>query len=115
MCLPAAKGRPSKNNPTPVMAEFCHQLLTAHQTEASRAFVPLVTLLEKVLDEAAEAGDIRAGLDHAEVAGVILSTIMFNAAYAHTISGNEGARDGERAAAQLWEFLSAGIVQRRTA
>ena len=42
MCLPAPKGRPSKNNPTPVMAEFCHQLLTAHQTEASRAFVPLV-------------------------------------------------------------------------
>src|ERR1700722_20032922 len=34
MCLPAPKGRPSKNNPTPVMAEFCHQLLTAHQTEA---------------------------------------------------------------------------------
>ncbi len=112
MCLPAPKGRPSKNNPTPVMAEFCHQLLTAHQTEASRAFVPLVTLLEKVLDEAAEAGTIRAGLDHADVAGVILSTIMFNAAYAYTISGNEGTRDGEHAAAQLWEFLSAGIVLR---
>ena len=31
MCLPAPNGRPSKNNPTPVMAEFCHQLLTAHQ------------------------------------------------------------------------------------
>ena len=40
MCLPAPKGRASKNNPTPVMAEFCHQLLTAHQTEAARAFVP---------------------------------------------------------------------------
>src|SRR5258708_2244667 len=44
MCLPAPKGRASKNNPTPVMAEFCHQLLTAHQTEAARAFVPLVRL-----------------------------------------------------------------------
>jgi len=112
MCLPAPKGRLSKNNPTPVMAEFCHQLLTAHQTEASRAFVPLVTLLEKVLDEARRAGDIRSGLDHAEVAGVILSTIMFNAAYAQTISGNEMAPDGDHAAAQLWEFLSGGIVIR---
>ena len=28
MCLPAPNGRASKNNPTPVMAEFCHQLLT---------------------------------------------------------------------------------------
>jgi hypothetical protein len=97
------------------MAEFCHQLLTAHQTEASRAFVPLVTLLEKVLDEAAEAGVVRSGLDHAEVAGVVLSTIMFNAAYAHTISGNEGVVDGEHAAGQLWDFLSAGIVQRSDA
>ena len=110
MCLPAPKGRASKNNPTPVMAEFCHQLLTAHQTEAAHAFVPLVTLLEKVLDEAAEAGAIRSGLDHADVAGVILSTIMFNAAYAHTISGSEEARDGEHAARQLWDFLSGGIV-----
>ena len=112
MCLPAPKGRASKNNPTPVMAEFCHQLLTAHQTEAARAFVPLVTLLEKVLDEAQKSGDIRPGLDHAEVAGVILSTIMFNATYAKTISGNEGAADGDHAAAQLWEFLSGGIVIR---
>ena len=94
------------------MAEFCHQLLTAHQTEAARAFVPLVTLLEKVLDDAVEAGDVRTGLNHAEVAGVILSTIMFNAAYAHTISGSEEERDGDQAAAQLWEFLSGGFVTR---
>ncbi len=110
MCLPAPKGRASKNNPTPVMAEFCHQLLTAHQTEASRAFVPLVTLLEKVLDEASLEGDIRPGLNHVEVAGVILSTIMFNAAYAQTISGIDGAPDPDHASTQLWEFLSAGIV-----
>jgi AcrR family transcriptional regulator len=113
MCLPAPKGRASKNNPTPVMAEFCHQLLTAHQTEAARAFVPLVTLLENVLDEAVEAGDVRPGLNHADVAGVILSTIMFNAAYAQTISGSEEPRDGERAATQLWAFLSRGLVTSR--
>jgi AcrR family transcriptional regulator len=110
MCLPAPKGRASKNNPTPVMAEFCHQLLTAHQTEAARAFVPLVTLLEKVLDDAVETGDIRTDLNHADVAGVILSTIMFNAAYAHIISGSEEERDGDHAARQLWEFLSSGMV-----
>jgi hypothetical protein len=46
------------------------------------------------------------------VAGVILSTIMFNAAYAQTISGNEEAPDGDHAATQLWEFLSGGIVTR---
>ena len=110
MCLPAPKGRPSKNNPTPVMAEFCHQLLTSHQAEASRAFVPLVTLLEHVLDEAAEAGVVRPGLVHPQVAGVILSSIMFNAAYASTISGSEAPRDGDREAKEIWEFVSGGIV-----
>jgi AcrR family transcriptional regulator len=110
MCLPAPKGRASKNNPTPVLAEFCHQLLTAHQTEASRAFVPLVSLLEEVLAEAEEAGVVRPGLQQAEVAGVMLSTIMFNAAYAPTISGIPEPHDGDRAAEQLWAFIAHGIV-----
>ena len=77
MCLPAPKGKASKNNPTPVMAEFCHQLLTAHQAEAARAFVPLVTLLEGVLADAVAAGVVRPGVDHDEDTGMILSTIMF--------------------------------------
>jgi AcrR family transcriptional regulator len=109
MCLPAPKGRTSKNNPTPVLAEFCHQLLTAHHEEASRAFVPLVTLLEKTLKEAAEAGVVRSGHDDEEVAGVILSTIMFNAAYAPTISGTE-PHQAARAADEMWEFVSGGIL-----
>ena len=46
------------------------------------------------------------------MAGVILSTIMFNAAYAQTISGSEEPPDGDHAAAQLWDFLSGGIVTR---
>jgi AcrR family transcriptional regulator len=110
MCLPAPKGRASKNNPTPVMAEFCHQLLTAHQTEASRAFVPLVTLLQNVLDEAVDAGVVRAGLEDEDAAGMILSTIMFNAAYAATISGTEAPTDAEFAAGQVWEFVSVGVL-----
>jgi len=110
MCLPAPRGRASKNHPTPVMAEFCHQLLTGHKTEASRAFVPLVSQLEKVLEEGVEAGVVRRGLDHAEVAGILLSTIMFNAAYGPTIGGTGEPRDGEQTAAQLWQILSSGLV-----
>ncbi len=109
MCLPAPKGRASKNNPTPVMAEFSHELLTGHQAEATRAFVPLVTLLEKVLADAVTAGDVRAGVEHAEDAGVVLSTIMFNATYASTISGTQRG-DDTRAAQQMWQLVSAGIV-----
>ncbi len=110
MCLPAPERRASKNNPTPVLAEFCHQLLTAHQDEASRAFVPLVTLLEKILADAADAGVVHQDLDREEMAGVILSTIMFNAAYAATISGRHGSAPGAQAAEEVWALISAGIV-----
>jgi len=110
MCLPATDGRASKNNPTPVLAEFNHQLLTSHQDEASRAFAPLVDLLGRILAGAAEAGMVRPGLARNEMAGVILSTIMFNAAYSATISGHAGAVDGERAAEEIWELISSGIV-----
>lgn len=109
MCLPAPKGRASKNNPTPVLAEFCHQLLTAHQEEAARAFVPLVTLLEKTLADAVEAGAVRPSYAGEDIAGGILSTIMFNAAYASTISGTE-PHDGGRAADDMWEFVARGIA-----
>jgi AcrR family transcriptional regulator len=109
MCLPAPRGRASKNNPTPVMAEFCHQLLTGHQTEATRAFVPLVTLLEKVLTDAVEAGVVRQSIEQEEQAGVLLSTIMFNATYASTISGTQ-RRGQAHAAEDMWQFVSAGIL-----
>jgi len=108
-CLPAPKGRASKNNPSPVLAEFSHELLTAHQDEAARAFVPLVTLLEKVLADAVEASVVRRGVECQDAAGMILSTIMFNAAYAPTISGTEH-EDAAREAERLWEFVSAGIL-----
>ena len=109
MCLPAPKGRASKNNPPPVMAEVSHELLTAHQEEATRAFVPLVTLLEKVLAEAAEAGVLRRGLRAEDEASTILATIMFNAAYAATISGAEPDEAGT-AAEHMWEFISRGLL-----
>ncbi len=108
-CLPAPKGRMSKNNPSPVLAEFSHELLTAHQDEAARAFVPLVTLLTTVLADAVAAGVVRRGLEHEDAAGMVLSTIMFNAAYAPTISDTEPG-DGGRAAERMWEFVSAGIL-----
>jgi AcrR family transcriptional regulator len=114
MCLPAPKGSATKHNPTPVMAEFSHELLTGHQAEASRAFVPLVALAEKILADAVEAGVVRPGVEHEEDAGTLLSTIMFNAAYAPTISGI-ARDDADRAAEQVWQLISSGIVLRQAA
>lgn len=115
MCRPAPKGKASDSKagdkdrtPASTLAEFAQRLLTDHPQEAARAFVPLTTLLTELLDAAAAAGVIRAGLSHQRIAGVILQAIMFNA-FGTTISGLPATGDATEAAEELWELLLTGI------
>lgn len=109
VCSPATKSR-SKKTPNPTaIAEFAQQLLTQHPKEASQAFLPLLELAEGLLDDAAAAGAIRAGLDHPRIAGVVLQAIMFNA-FATTITGTPARRTNEDSAEGLWELLLHGIA-----
>lgn len=113
LCRPVpkdAKKRATKPTvPTPdIMAEFAQRLLTEHPKEASRAFTPVVSLFERLLDAAAAGGALRPGLDHRAVAGVVLQAIMFNA-FSATISGIPIHPDGREAAEQLWSVLLGGI------
>jgi AcrR family transcriptional regulator len=110
LCRPTPKARtPRKSGPTPAaMAEFGQQLLTAHPREASRAFIPVVSLFERMIDDAAAAGAIRPGLHHRRVAGVVLQAIMFNA-FAATISGSSIGPDGAAEADELWDLLIRGL------
>jgi AcrR family transcriptional regulator len=107
LCRPTPKGRPSKKRVAPAMAEFAQQLLTSHPKEASRAFVPLVSLLDELLDDAEAAGTLRSGLPHRRITGVVLQAIMFNA-FATTISGASSRTDGDDAET-LWALLLGGI------
>jgi AcrR family transcriptional regulator len=108
MCRPVPRGKPSKKAaPTPALVEFAQQLLTDHPKEASLAYVPLVALLEQLLDEAAGAGEVRAGLDHHRIAGVVLQAISFNA-FSAIISGTS-LRPGGDDADELWGLLIQGI------
>lgn len=110
VCRPAPSGPTSKPGPpsSPVMVEFAQQLLTSHPAEAAGAFLPLVTLFERVLDDAAEAGVVRAGLDRSRIAGIVLEAIMFNA-FSATISGTRVPADGDADAAKLWDLLMFGL------
>lgn len=105
ICEPGPTNGPKTG---PALAQFAQQLLTEHPKEAARAFVPLVTLLEQVLDDAAAAGAIRPGFDHRRIAGVILQAVMFNA-FASTISGSSLRDDDGTAATELWTLVFDGI------
>ena len=107
MCRPGPR-RKGKADPARAMGEFAQQLLTDHPKEASRAFVPLVSLLEEILDGAAEAGVIREDLNHGRIAGIVLQAVMFNT-FAATISASS-VSPNEDAADDLWEILRRGIV-----
>jgi AcrR family transcriptional regulator len=112
VCLPTTKSRANaKKGLAPAMAEFAQQLLTEHPKEASHAFVPVVELLEGLLDDAAAAGAIRPGLNHRRVAGTILQTVMFNA-FSSTISGLP-VRGGDDAAVELWGVIQRGLAPDR--
>jgi AcrR family transcriptional regulator len=106
-CRPVPPGRSGRPNSAGAMAEFAQQLLTAHPKEASRAFIPVVSLLEEVLDQAAVAGAIRPGVDNQRTAGVLLQAIMFNA-FAATISGSP-VGPADDAADELWGLILHGI------
>jgi AcrR family transcriptional regulator len=111
VCQPNPRAKAVKGVPTPAMAEFAQQLLTEHPKEASRAFVPVVTILVDLLDQAAAAGAIRAGLNHRRIAGVVLQAVMFNA-FAATISGSSIRPDNGEAAEEAWGLVLHGIEKR---
>ena len=109
MCRLTPKGEPA-TGPAPAMVEFAQQLLTSHPDEAARAFAPLMVVLEALLIEAAAAGDIRAGLDHRRIAGVVLQATMFNT-FATAISGSSSrlVSDADPDPDIFWNLLLHGI------
>jgi AcrR family transcriptional regulator len=110
ICHPGVKSaRARKAAPTPVLAEFGQELLTAHPKEASHAFVPLVELFTELLAAAAAEGGLRKGLDHRHVAGIVLQAIMFHA-FAATNSGTSVRTDVDAAAQELWDLILLGIA-----
>lgn len=109
ICSPTPKGKKTRVATAPVMVEFAQQLLTAHPTEAARAFAPLVSLFETVLDEAATAGVLREGLDRRSIAGTVLEVIMFNA-FSSTIGGASVKRRSADAAEELWDLVFRGVA-----
>jgi AcrR family transcriptional regulator len=109
LCRPRPKGKAGKRGPAPMMVEFAQQLLTAHPTEAARAFGPMVTLFGEVLDDAVAAGAVRPGVVEGAVPGTVLEMIMFNA-FSSTISGAPVPSDPVEAGEELWELIFHGIA-----
>ena len=112
MCRPASKGTAAQRGMPPVLVEFAQQLLTAHPAEATRAFVPVVSLFENVVDDAATAGAIR--LRGRRITGLVLQSIMFNA-FSPAIAGSSANNGSTDVAEELWDLLLRGLAFGREA
>ncbi|MET0728204.1 MAG: TetR/AcrR family transcriptional regulator [Acidimicrobiales bacterium] len=110
ICRPTPDSKKSaRPTPSAILVEFAQQLLTAHPKEASRAFVPLVSLFEGILEDAVTAGVVRVDLRRRSIAGIVLQAIMFNA-FSSTISGdNVLQHEDVDTAAEVWALLLNGI------
>jgi hypothetical protein len=91
-----------------VLSEFAQQLLLAYPHEAARAFTPLVSLVEELIDATAEAGVLRPGLDRRRLGGVLIQVAAFNA-FASTISSQPVRADGADSAEAVWELILHGM------
>ena len=110
ICRPTGKVAKGKRGPTPALAEFAQQLLTAQPSEAARAFAPLVSVFEEVLGDAVAAGVVRDNMTGRRVAGVVLEAIMFNA-FSTTIGGPLAEDQRGDPAEELWDLLLHGIAR----
>ncbi|MBV9952927.1 MAG: TetR/AcrR family transcriptional regulator [Acidimicrobiia bacterium] len=108
LCRPTRRGKAKKGTPV-ALAEFAQQLMTAHPQEATRAYAPLVSLFESVLDEAIDAGVVRDGLARRRVAGIVLEAIMFNA-FSTTIGGPGADKGTGDPAEELWDLFLNGVA-----
>jgi AcrR family transcriptional regulator len=111
MCLRGTARYAEKPMQSRAIAQFAHQLLIYHPIEATRAFGPLVSTLDGLLDDARRAEAIRSDPDD-EMAGFVLQAIMFNA-FVPTIAGSTVPTDPSDAAQRLWELLLNGLSEVR--
>ena len=108
-CRPVMKGRLAKNGPRArVMVDFAQQLRSDHPTEAAKAFYPLATLFEEVLDEAAAAGHLRSHLSRRPIAGIVLEAVMFDPSI---MGGSPITAERGDPAEDLWDLMLHGIAR----
>jgi len=101
--------RPDPAAHRPLFTEFAPQLLLTHPAEVRGAHAPLLALLTELLTEAADAGQLRAGVSPRRAGALTMQTVMFIAQSA-TVSENETEDLPVLTAEEVWEFCANGFA-----
>ena len=99
--------RPDPTAKRPLFTDFAPRLLVSHPSEVNIAHAPLLALLTELMEAAAEAGELRAGINPKRMAAMTMQTVMF-------VSQHSGdAEDGTVhpiTADEVWDFCSHGFA-----
>lgn len=99
--------RPEPSANPPLFTDFAPRLLVSHPVEVKVAHAPLLALFTELLEAAAGAGTLRAGLDPHRMAAMTMQTVMIVA----QSSGGDGAGT-PICAPDVWEFVAHGFATR---
>jgi AcrR family transcriptional regulator len=101
--------RPDPAARRPLFTDFAPQLLLSHPAEVRVAHAPLLALLTELTAEAADAGELRDGVEPRRAAALTMQTVMF-------IAQSSEVEDEENphalTADEAWEFCARGFAGR---
>ncbi|WP_319456058.1 MULTISPECIES: TetR/AcrR family transcriptional regulator [unclassified Mycobacterium] len=98
--------RPDPTAKRPLFTDFAPRLLVSHPSEVKIAHAPLVALLTELMEQASEAGVLRAGINPKRMAAMTMQTVMFVA----QSSGSDDATVKPISADEVWEFCAHGFA-----
>ncbi|SCX00575.1 transcriptional regulator, TetR family [Mycolicibacterium fluoranthenivorans] len=98
--------RPDPAAKRPLFTDFAPRLLVSHPSEVKVAHAPLLALLTELMEDAHEAGKIRAGLNPRRIAAMTMQTVMFVA----QSSGGDDTTNKPISAQEVWDFVAHGFA-----
>jgi AcrR family transcriptional regulator len=99
--------RPDPTAKRPLFTDFAPRLLVSHPAEVKIAYTPLLALLTELIEAAAEAGQLRAGVNPKRMAAMTMQTVTF---VAQSGGGSDDATTHPITADEVWDFCAHGLA-----
>ncbi|WP_454791199.1 TetR/AcrR family transcriptional regulator [Mycolicibacterium lutetiense] len=99
--------RPDPAAKRPLFTDFAPRLLVSHPSEVKVAHAPLLALLTELMEEASEAGQLRAGINPRRMAAMTMQTVMF---VAQSSGGTDESSMHPITADEVWDFVANGFA-----
>lgn len=99
--------RPDPVTKRPLFTDFAPRLLVSHPAEVKVAHASLLALLTELMEEAADAGQLREGINPRRMATMVMQTVML---VAQSSGGIDGDAPPPISADEVWDFCAHGFA-----